>query len=193
MTTELTSSKYVLALADDRATLETVGGKGASLARLVAAGPFVSASREPGAGWLAVTSPGQAEPAINDLVDAGADLVKIYVEEPTSGYASVQDAITAMSEARSGACIITRPDRTLAGIFTHGDFARAYQEDPGVGERPVAEFMTTDPVSVPASHLAVEAVKTIGAHRIDDIVVTDEDRKPVGLVDSQDLARLKIV
>ncbi len=38
MRLDLNSSQYVLALADDRATLETVGGKGASLARLVAAG-----------------------------------------------------------------------------------------------------------------------------------------------------------
>jgi imidazolonepropionase-like amidohydrolase len=71
----------------------------ARYARLVAAGPFISASREPGDGWLAVTSPQQAEPAINDLVDDGADLVKIYVEEPTSGYAPVQEAISATVKA----------------------------------------------------------------------------------------------
>jgi imidazolonepropionase-like amidohydrolase len=46
-----------------------------------------------------VASPEQAEPAINDLVDDGADLVKIYVEEPTSGYVPVQDAITAAVDA----------------------------------------------------------------------------------------------
>ncbi len=38
MTTNLPTSEYVLPLADAEATLETVGGKGASLARLVAAG-----------------------------------------------------------------------------------------------------------------------------------------------------------
>jgi phosphohistidine swiveling domain-containing protein len=38
MAMNLTSSEYVLPLADPQATLETVGGKGASLARLVAAG-----------------------------------------------------------------------------------------------------------------------------------------------------------
>ena len=38
MTTGLHASEYVLALADPRATLEVVGGKGASLARLAAAG-----------------------------------------------------------------------------------------------------------------------------------------------------------
>ena len=38
-------------------------------------------------------------------------------------------------------------DRKLSGIFTQGDFARAYQDDRDVGARPVREFMTGDPVS----------------------------------------------
>ena len=84
-------------------------------ARLVAAGPFVSASREPGDGYLAVTTQQQAEPAIDALVDDGADLVKIYIEEPTSGYVPVQDAITATVDAAhargvlASAHILTRP------------------------------------------------------------------------------------
>jgi arabinose-5-phosphate isomerase len=36
-------------------------------------------------------------------------------------------------------------------------------------------------------------LKTLGRNRIDDIVVIDGDDRPVGLVDTQDLARLKIV
>jgi arabinose-5-phosphate isomerase len=46
---------------------------------------------------------------------------------------------------------------------------------------------------VQSDALAVEVLKTIGRNRIDDIVVLDGDRKPVGLIDTQDLARLKIV
>jgi arabinose-5-phosphate isomerase len=41
--------------------------------------------------------------------------------------------------------------------------------------------------------LAVEVLNAIGDNRIDDIVVLDSDGKPVGLIDTQDLARLKIV
>jgi arabinose-5-phosphate isomerase len=36
-------------------------------------------------------------------------------------------------------------------------------------------------------------VKTIGDNRIDDVVVLDAAGKAVGLIDTQDLARLKIV
>jgi len=41
--------------------------------------------------------------------------------------------------------------------------------------------------------VAAEAITTIGTHRIDDIVVLDTDRKPIGLIDTQDFARLKLI
>jgi arabinose-5-phosphate isomerase len=53
--------------------------------------------------------------------------------------------------------------------------------------------MTRKPISVRADSLAAEAVKTIGHSRVDDVVVLDADDHPVGLIDTQDLARLKVV
>jgi arabinose-5-phosphate isomerase len=107
--------------------------------------------------------------------------------------ATVLDALDAMHRTRSGAAVVIAADGGLAGIFTHGDFARGYQKDPLLGSKPVATLMTRQPISVRADQLAVEAIKTIGQNRIDDVVVLDEDNKPIGLVDTQDLARLKIV
>lgn len=124
---------------------------------------------------------------VSDIMRAGTSLA--HVDE----HASVSGALAAMTTARSGACLVLRADGRLAGIFTHGDFARAYQQDIEVGNRPVAELMTRQPVSVRADDLAAEAVRTISSHRIDDVVVLDADDRPVGLIDTQDLARLKIV
>ncbi|GAA5481531.1 KpsF/GutQ family sugar-phosphate isomerase [Haloferula sargassicola] len=124
---------------------------------------------------------------VSDIMRAGAALAAV----PES--AIVRDTLTAMSAARSGACVILRENGGLAGIFTHGDFARSYQQDAMVGNRPVAELMTRNPISVAADALAAEAVQTIGSHRVDDVVVLDADGRPVGLIDTQDLARLKIV
>ena len=107
--------------------------------------------------------------------------------------AFVLDALIAMNRARAGACLILSGDGFLAGIFTHGDFARGYQKDPAIGEKPIAGLMTRRPVTVRADSLAVEAVKSIGLNRIDDIVVLGDDGRPVGLIDTQDFARLKII
>jgi len=118
----------------------------------------------------------------------GGDALPTVAED-----ALVVDALIAMNTARAGACLILTADGFLAGIFTHGDFARGYQKDPSIGERPIAGLMTRRPITVQADSLAVEAVKTIGLNRIDDIVVLGADGKPAGLVDTQDFARLKII
>lgn len=107
--------------------------------------------------------------------------------------ATVLECLMAMSKARSGACVLTHADGTLAGIFTHGDFSRAYQADPTCGESPVAPLMTTNPVYVEAEQLAIAAVKTLRDRRIDDLVVLDSQKRPVGLIDTQDLVRLKLI
>ncbi len=124
---------------------------------------------------------------VSDIMRKGEQLAAV----PNG--ATVRDALVAMSSARAGACVVTEPDGKLAGIFTHGDFARCYQRDPMVGEQPVADFMTRKPISLDADSLAVEALQTIGSHRVDDVVVLDGEGRAVGLVDTQDLARLKIV
>jgi len=107
--------------------------------------------------------------------------------------ACVIDAVVEMNRSRAGACLILDENGMLAGIFTHGDFARGYEKNPSLGALPVADLMTRNPVSLPENSLAVEAVRQVGEKHIDDIVVIDAEGKPVGLIDAQDLARLKLV
>lgn len=107
--------------------------------------------------------------------------------------ARVIDAVAEMNRSRAGACLILDENGKLAGIFTHGDFARGYEKDPTLGALPVADLMTRNPISLTVDSLAVEAVKQVGEKRIDDIVVIDPEGRPVGLIDAQDLARLKLV
>jgi arabinose-5-phosphate isomerase len=43
------------------------------------------------------------------------------------------------------------------------------------------------------SALAVEALKIFNERNIDDLIVVNAKKEPVGLIDSQDLPKLKIV
>lgn len=128
------------------------------------------------------------------LLTRVSDMMRAEAQLPTvDERANVFAALDAMNRARAGACLILREDGCLAGIFTHGDFARCFRNDPLLGEKLVALLMTRQPITVQADALAVEALKMIGKNRIDDIVVLDDSGKPVGLIDTQDLARLKMV
>ena len=107
--------------------------------------------------------------------------------------ASIREVLKAMTNVRAGAAVVTDQDRHLAGIFTHGDFARHFQSDSKIGDRLVADLMTLNPVTVHKDKLAVEVLNLLERHRIDDLIVVDDDQVPVGIVDSQDLTRLKLL
>ncbi len=105
----------------------------------------------------------------------------------------VRDVLKEMTQRRSGAAVVVDHEGKLVGIFTHGDFARYFQQDPGLGERPVQEYMTLRPVTIQQDKLAVEVLHVLKQHRIDDLVVLDAEERPVGVVDSQDLAKFKLL
>ncbi len=106
---------------------------------------------------------------------------------------SVRDVLKVMSSVRAGAAVVADGSNHLAGIFTHGDFVRHFQRDSKIGDRMVADLMTLNPVTVHRDKLAVEVLNLLERHRIDDLIVVDDDNVPVGIVDSQDLTRLKLL
>jgi arabinose-5-phosphate isomerase len=107
--------------------------------------------------------------------------------------ANIRSVLEAMTAVRAGAAVVAGEDDHLLGIFTHGDFFRHFQSDSRVGERLVADLMTLNPVVVHRDKLAVEVLNLLERHRIDDLVVVDDAGVPVGMVDSQDLTKLKLL
>ncbi|MEZ5388201.1 MAG: KpsF/GutQ family sugar-phosphate isomerase [Prosthecobacter sp.] len=124
---------------------------------------------------------------VSDVMRRGDQLAVI------TSATKVREALQAMTRARSGAAVVAGPDGTLAGVFTHGDFVRAFQQDNAIADRPVSEFMTPRPVSIQADKLAAEVLATLQTFRVDDVVVVNENGKPVGMVDTQDLTRLRLI
>jgi arabinose-5-phosphate isomerase len=53
--------------------------------------------------------------------------------------------------------------------------------------------MTRNPITISGDKLAAEVLHVLQKHRIDDLVVVDAEGHPLGVVDSQDLSRLKIL
>jgi arabinose-5-phosphate isomerase len=124
---------------------------------------------------------------VSDVMRTGSQLALVTPES------SVSSALRAMTAARSGAAIVTAGDGTLAGVFTHGDFVRAFQRSQDIATSPVADFMTKHPVTIQADRLAAEVLATLEQKRIDDLVVLDDQHRPVGMIDTQDLTRLRLI
>jgi arabinose-5-phosphate isomerase len=53
--------------------------------------------------------------------------------------------------------------------------------------------MTRSPKTISEDVLGVEALRTFEAHKIDDLIVLNRRGQPVGLVDGQDLPKLKLI
>jgi arabinose-5-phosphate isomerase len=104
---------------------------------------------------------------------------------------TVSAALKAMTKARAGAAIIVDAAGKLAGVFTHGDFVRAFQKDAAISNHAVSTYMTRNPVHVSADRLAPEVLAILEKHRVDDLVVVNARGDPVGMVDTQDLTRMK--
>ena len=81
----------------------------------------------------------------------------------------------------------------VAGVFTDGDFRRHIARDPNVLHAQIKTLMTRSPITIRQTALAVEALKIFQQRQIDDLIVVDENKRPVGIVDSQDLPKFKIM
>ena len=106
---------------------------------------------------------------------------------------TVKEALLVMTRAKSGSLAVVDARGKLAGVFTDGDFRRQMASGDQSLARLLKTVMTRNPICVRDDQLAVEALKIFNERNIDDLIVVNAKREPVGLVDSQDLPKLKIM
>ena len=89
---------------------------------------------------------------------------------------------------RTGAVMLTDEDGRLCGLFTDSDLARLIEarRDEAL-DRPIAEVMTRDPLTVSVGSRVLDAVEVLRRHKISELPVVDADGRPVGLLDVTDL------
>ncbi len=105
----------------------------------------------------------------------------------------VREALMVMTKARSGSLSVVNAHGKLTGVFTDGDFRRHMAKGDDLLNQPLRRVMTRNPICITENALAVEALKIFNERNIDDLIVVNVKQEPVGLVDSQDLPKLKIM
>ncbi|MDE2681334.1 MAG: KpsF/GutQ family sugar-phosphate isomerase [Verrucomicrobiota bacterium] len=107
--------------------------------------------------------------------------------------ASVREALLVMTRAKCGSVCVLGSTGKLVGVFTDGDLRRHMAKaGDTVLQLPLAKVMTAKPTTLHEDALAVEALKIFNARKIDDLIIVNAQRRPVGLIDSQDLPKLKL-
>lgn len=96
---------------------------------------------------------------------------------------------------RAGAVVVVDGAGKLSGVFTDGDLRRHLRNSPAAEllDRPMGSLMTRDPKRIHKEALASEALAVLNKYRIDELPVVDDGGAAVGIIDVQDLVRLRIV
>jgi len=89
---------------------------------------------------------------------------------------------------------VTNNAGELLGVFTDGDLRRAVDDsDIDLRDTPVARLMTSNPKTITADKLAVEAAQVMEAHKIHALLVVNEQNHLVGALNIHDLLRARVV
>lgn len=86
-----------------------------------------------------------------------------------------------------------RQQGRLVGVFTDGDLRRRLAAHEDLLQRALKTVMTRNPITIRDDALAVDALRIFNDRNIDDLIVVNARKEPVGLVDSQDLPKLKLM
>lgn len=118
---------------------------------------------------------------VKDLMRSGAS--HAIVDKGTL----VKDVLLAITKARAGSATVIDTKGRVCGIFTDGDLRRHLERDPLITTRPVSNVMSKNPVTVHMDVLAFSALRIIKEKKFDELLVVDNNNKPVGVVDEKDL------
>ena len=127
---------------------------------------------------------------VTDIMRAGE---RLAVVAPS---ATVMETVMAMTAAKGGAAVVADAAGRLLGVFTDGDFRRVVAKAADTNallSSSVDGVMTRSPMFVYDDAYAAELLKIFEKKRIDDLPVCDRSGKVVGLVDIQDLPKMKVL
>jgi arabinose-5-phosphate isomerase len=126
---------------------------------------------------------------VRELMRADEACPVVREDQPLSA------AVAVMTETpgRPGATTVIDAAGKLVGIFTDGDLRRLVEHGQTDFGRPVSTAMGRNPRTVRPDALVVDAARVLRQARIDQVAVVDDDGRPVGLLDVQDLLAAKIL
>jgi len=105
----------------------------------------------------------------------------------------VKQVLLTITKSRAGSASVIGRGGKLVGIFTDGDLRRHLETNPRLIECEVKYAMTKNPTCITKERLAAEAFDILRSKRIDELPVVDNKKRPVGLLDVQDILKAGLV
>lgn len=124
---------------------------------------------------------------IGDIMSTGAAIPMVGEQ------ALLKDALVEMSKKGLGMTCIVDSQQRVIGIYTDGDLRRTLDRCIDVHGTKIKEVMTPNPKTARADMLAEEAVRLMQEHKINQIVITDSEKRVIGALSMHALLRAGVV
>ena len=124
---------------------------------------------------------------VGDIMHTGDEIPKVGAK------ALISEALLEMSQKGLGVTAIVDDADHLLGIFTDGDLRRTLDSKKDIKACRVAEVMTKNGRHIKAEALAASALAVMESHRINALVVLNERKKLIGILNMHDLLRARVV
>lgn len=124
---------------------------------------------------------------IKDIMHSGDDIPKVGDD------ATVSDALVEMTAKGLGMTAVLDGNENLVGIYTDGDVRRTLDAGVDVHTTSIQDVMTRSGKTIGPDELAAEGLHMMDTHKINALLVTDDERKLVGALNMHDLLRAGVV
>jgi arabinose-5-phosphate isomerase len=124
---------------------------------------------------------------VEDLMHTDKDIPKIYATD------NIRHALLEITAKRLGMSTVIDQRGKLMGIFTDGDLRRALDKDSDINTVKIKDVMTLDSKTVTADVLAIEALELMEKYNITVLVVTDVNKKVIGVLHMHDILKSGII
>jgi arabinose-5-phosphate isomerase len=102
---------------------------------------------------------------------------------------SLKDAIIEMTTKRLGATCIVDGNGILTGVITDGDLRRLLGRTLNVNSLTARDVMSKNPKTIGPGTLAATAMQQMEMFSITQLIITDDEQKPIGMVHLHDLVK----
>lgn len=124
---------------------------------------------------------------VSDVMRSGKDLPTV------SATATMSEALEEMSRKGMGMTAVLDPQGKVLGIFTDGDLRRLIEREGDIRTLNVSAGMTLGPRHINAEALAVDAALIMDTHRLNHMLVCQDDGVLSGAVHMHDLMAAKVI
>ncbi|HAL55531.1 MAG TPA: D-arabinose 5-phosphate isomerase [Bacteroidetes bacterium] len=120
---------------------------------------------------------------VEEMMVLGQNVPVVREDVPLS------EAIVEMTSKRLGATCVVNAEGCLQGIVTDGDLRRLLQRTKDISHVKAIDAMTKNPKAIRKDLLAATALEEMESFSITQLIVVDENHRPVGMIHLHDLVK----